>query len=890
MISLRYTYQLLLGHLSKIETSIFNITTFLTTIDVHRRLHSKLQRSTILSFFYNFKLLKHIHNAFKSAIPLATLATPSYLVLLSSRGLPHLPPHANTKSAGYINPFLFLLMALPLLVTSLTYATNDNRHNITPPPPVTIFLNSPNYLANCFALLAGQPVIKVHSFLKRMIQLETDEDETSYTEASRVFFSQSQGSEFNSLYCLYQNLSLRYYKSPSATDFMRYMIYNEPVQVVTRPLMAAMLKLCDDYNDRLGITIGKMLAEVEGHKYTDENINAFLRYKSNRLDVHDKYLYISKDASTKESNANNSDKKERRASWFSRCIQRGVNYAQSIVTNASGLASKAMLSASLSSCMLSPAGADNSQFNCTNGQTISQSYACDGFWHCHDGSDESVSTCCKNGELNATTRFCPKHDDPNKSLFVCDDNQQTIPEKWSCDGTIDALLSCRDGSDDTPSSCCEGGLSGVNATTRICPKKGKPSDKIYVCDNKNQTIPSHWQCVGFSACTDGSDEKASDCCEGGILGINTTTKTCPSKGDPNNHFFVCDNKQTVPLYFRCVKAILPIRNCKDKSDLSITGANPTCFRCNNNDLILAGLRCNGQTECSDGSDEFVSTCCENGVFNTTTRLCPKKGHPTEEIFICNNDHIIPSHLRCTGFDDCFDGSDEKASDCCENGTLGINTTTKTCPKKGDPATHLFVCNNNQTVPLNFRCVKSLLPNHNCQDKSDLSVSGASPTCFSCHNNNALILAGLRCNGQNDCGDGSDESVAATNPTCFNCGNETLIVSGLRCNGEADCFDSSDESVNGTNPSCFHCENGAILLSENSCNCGNDCPDYSSDVEYTSADFIIPCVLVAGVITCAAYAAMLVKYRNIKKIKGALKWLLSPITELTDFFYSLPPKA
>ncbi|MDP0589528.1 MAG: low-density lipoprotein receptor class A repeat-containing protein [Candidatus Endonucleobacter bathymodioli] len=858
MISLRYTSQLLLVQVSKSKTSTFNIFTLLTSIFILSRLLARLQRSTILSSCYNSKRLKHISNAFEVAITLTALAHPSHLRLLNSRGLPHLPLHANTKSAGYINPFLFLLMALPLLVTSLTYATNDNRHNITPPPPVTIFLNSPNYLANCFALLAGQPVIKVHSFLKRMIQLETDEDETSYTEASRVFFSQSQGSEFNSLYCLYQNLSLRYYKSPSATDFMRYMIYNEPVQVVTRPLMAAMLKLCDDYNDRLGITIGKMLAEVEGHKYTDENINAFLRYKSNRLDVHDKYLYISKDASTKESNANNSDKKERRASWFSRCIQRGVNYAQSIVTNASGLASKAMLSASLSSCMLSPAGADNSQFNCTNGQTIFQSKTCDGFWHCKDRSDESVSICCKNGKFNATTRFCAKHDNPNTALFVCNDNQQTIPESWSCDGT-NHPIGCHDLSDEVPSNCCEGGLSGVNATTRLCPKKGKPSDKIYVCDNNNQTIPSHWQCSGVSACTDGSDEKASDCCEGGTLGINTTTKTCPNKGDPSMHFFVCDNKQIVSLCFRCVESFDSTNNCQDKSDLSTSGANPTCFRChNNNALILAGLRCNGQNECSDGSDESVSICCENGVFNTTTRLCPKKGHPTEEIFICNNDHIIPSHLQCTGFDDCFDGSDEKASDCCENGALGINTTTNTCPKKGDPATHLFVCNNNQTVPLNFRCVKSLLPNHNCQDKSDLSVSGASPTCFSCHNNSALILAGLRCNGQNDCGDGSDESVAATNP------------------------------------SCFHCENGAILLSENSCNCGNDCPDcpdysdYCADVEYTSADFIIPCVLVAGVITCASYAAMLVKYRNIKKIKGTFKWLLSPITEFTNFFYSLPP--
>ncbi|MDP0590394.1 MAG: hypothetical protein QS748_14870, partial [Candidatus Endonucleobacter bathymodioli] len=186
----------------------------------------------------------------------------------------------NGKRLNYMRYFLCLPIALVLLVTSLAYATNKNCQHATIQTPVTMLLNRPNSLDQYLTVLRDEPVINIHNFLKDIVWLERDDGENNSAYKKRTFFNKKHYQKFYDLYCV---LSLQYYKGQSFTGFVKYMIYNEPDKVISRPLMEALFKLCNDYQDRPGITIGNMFAEVENKKHTDEDINAFLRYKANSL-------------------------------------------------------------------------------------------------------------------------------------------------------------------------------------------------------------------------------------------------------------------------------------------------------------------------------------------------------------------------------------------------------------------------------------------------------------------------------------------------------------------------------------------------------------------------------------------------------------------------------
>ncbi|MDP0562069.1 MAG: LDL receptor domain-containing protein [Candidatus Endonucleobacter sp. (ex Gigantidas childressi)] len=390
----------------------------------------------------------------------------------------------NRKYLKYINSYLCLLIALMLPATSLIYATNEDFQNVTANSPVTILLNKPNYLDECLTALRGKSVITLNNFLKTMIQLEADTDENNYTQESKVFFNQTQYAQF---YNLYHVLSLRYYQGMSLTGFMSYMIYNKPTQTFNRPLMQAMLTLCYNYKDQFGITIGKMLDEVDKQEHTDENINAFLRYKANSVKDQCNALYIHPDNNTNKNNANSSGdsaNKKSMPSLLHLCSQHAVNYAQRIARNASGFASKAICTVPFIGAMMHSVSAYVDTFACKNGQNIDSTFICNGYYSCNDGSDEAASVCCENGTLgiDALTRRCFKHDDRSISLFVCN-NMQTTNEDWLCDGDFD----CIDGSDES---------SGVMQPCFDC-KDGTVIIRELVCNGQNN-------------CPNGSDENP-DC-------------------------------------------------------------------------------------------------------------------------------------------------------------------------------------------------------------------------------------------------------------------------------------------------------------------------------------------------------------------------------------------
>lgn len=145
--------------------------------------------------------------------------------------------------------------------------------------------------------------------------------------------------------------------------------------------------------------------------------------------------------------------------------------------------------------------------------------------------------------------------------------------------------------------------------------------------------------------------------------------------------------------------------------------------------FLREWRCDGDTDCADGSDE--ANCSDS---------CPDNG------FRCDNGFCINNLFVCDGQNDCADNSDEKDS---------------LCQKMACPPSR-FRCKNNKCVPRSVTCDGI----DNCGDGTDetISLCAHNKKCRS-HNfhckNGRCIDASLHCNREDDCGDNSDEENCAT---------------------------------------------------------------------------------------------------------------------------------
>ncbi|XP_041850067.1 ST14 transmembrane serine protease matriptase a [Melanotaenia boesemani] len=150
--------------------------------------------------------------------------------------------------------------------------------------------------------------------------------------------------------------------------------------------------------------------------------------------------------------------------------------------------------------------------------------------------------------------------------------------------------------------------------------------------------------------------------------------------------------------------------------------------------------------------------------------CPKQ-------FLCKNQRCIKPVLKCDGWNDCGDMSDEMNCKCTSDS---------------------ITCKNGLCKPMFWKCDGV----NDCGDNTDeMNCGGCLPGEFMCKNSKC-VSEKKQCDGINDCGDGSDElnckeSKGDVGVPCtdvnYRCKNDKCISKvNPECDGTSDCADGSDE--------------------------------------------------------------------------------------------------
>ncbi|KAF8571644.1 hypothetical protein P879_03753, partial [Paragonimus westermani] len=428
---------------------------------------------------------------------------------------------------------------------------------------------------------------------------------------------------------------------------------------------------------------------------------------------------------------------------------------------------------------------------CRDGTCLREEYFCNGREDCRDGSDERPPHC-------EAPRCGPEQ-------FGCLSGE-CIRSSLRCNGRED----CYDGSDEIGCGLCRN-LTSPRPDYLFCffdwiweaaPPRCRPDQ--FACLS-GDCVSVTMRCDGRQDCSDGSDE--SDC------GLVPTIRPGKPVIRPYEIYQVeCNSNQMG------VRPDLRLLNGTLVENLpTFTVSRPRL------ETVIA--RTSSLTE--QDSKLVIQCFLPSGNYSQTQIIVESPCRPSE--LMCRDGSCLESRYFCNGQEDCSDGSDERPPHCiiqgptikpdrptvqpygsveirCESHQFGIrpelrvdNGTSVEDLKRfvvNRPSLQLIIARLTDVTEadqgLRLRC----LYRTGEFVESEIHVeSPCAPGEYVCRDGRCITQTRF-CDGRRDCVDGSDESpphcYARCQPDQFACGSGECVDARLRCNGRPDCNDRSDE--------------------------------------------------------------------------------------------------
>ncbi|XP_053618360.1 vitellogenin receptor isoform X2 [Plodia interpunctella] len=337
-------------------------------------------------------------------------------------------------------------------------------------------------------------------------------------------------------------------------------------------------------------------------------------------------------------------------------------------------------------------------------------------------------------------------------------------------------------------------------------------EQDYYCYKSNECVLKNKRCNGAKDCTQGEDEEGCDVKTFGQQGddIQCSANEILCKGKCIDNYFKCPPTKKYFLKpeacerneFHCWSSVICLDRsqvCNMKVDCPFSNdENPemckhwkcreTEFKCGIGQCVNKTVRCDGQPDCIDGTDEA----------DCYARLC------SVGYFQCLNQNCVEVRKRCNGVDDCMDNSDEQS---CEEIFPEKEVPVPQCTEME----HACELNKSICIPVTARCnLKFDCPGGT--DEQECDQLCAPRGMFKCKQQTKCLHRDKICNSVEDCNDGSDEFPEACLlvnrtslviqlplfpveecPTGFHCADKECMEWNVVCDKEPDCFDGSDEN-------------------------------------------------------------------------------------------------
>nr|XP_015224233.1 PREDICTED: suppressor of tumorigenicity 14 protein homolog [Lepisosteus oculatus] len=172
--------------------------------------------------------------------------------------------------------------------------------------------------------------------------------------------------------------------------------------------------------------------------------------------------------------------------------------------------------------------------------------------------------------------------------------------------------------------------------------------------------------------------------------------------------------------------------------------------------------------------------------------------------------------------------------CCLRPVIGVSALSPSpCPSLRAACPGQFACTSGICIAKELKCDGW----NDCGDMSDEVKCSCDADQFSCANGMCKPKYWV-CDHVNDCGDNSDERGCSCEPSEMKCGDGRCISLDMKCNGVKDCSDGSDEASceKGASPETdvctefsFKCKSGQCVSKSNAeCDQVQDCSDGSDE--------------------------------------------------------------